>query len=91
MLAGSRKRARQLISGNLDRVLPGDIVTISYASCLANTLSFADEIIIGVLIETPGVLRVMDWCPQFRANLRMRAKFHSVEDRLLIEDPDDGF
>lgn len=86
LLASSRQRARQLIGGVLERVIPGDRVTISCASSIACTLSFADEIILGVLVENPGVtLRVTDMDLEILGFLRARAEFHGVADRLTIQ------
>lgn len=83
MLAGTRARARQLVA-DLPETLTGTVVRLQCGSMMAATPSFADEIILQVLVNRRAdvleVSQVSD--PEFFGYLRDQAAAHGVADRL---------
>lgn len=85
MLAGSRPRAQQIFAG-LEDNLRGVIVQLDCGALVAATESFADEVLLEVLVRRHAdqlvVMNVSD--DEFVTYLNERAEHRGVLDRLQI-------
>lgn len=86
MLAGSRERARQILTFLPEGDLSDRPVSLYCGSLVAASAAFADEIVHEVLVTRyAAVLQVFGVSDQeFIGHLRDRAEYHAVSDRLIF-------
>jgi hypothetical protein len=81
-LTGGRERARALVDGLADR-MPGATIVVDFRRMVAGTPSFADELVIRVLVDGGAAeLRAEHVNREFGEYLLEAARDHGVAERV---------